>query len=160
MTPMWWWYIFSVFQAYDTTCVNCNRGLNILYSQSGGFWNMPTSYFAIKIILTQRFVILLFHVRSPVRSFHRLCFRKFCFGKGIFFRRWKENVMLVKAFLPFLPSPEPKEKILMFLLFFWYYIMKPKIFFFSAKEYWKVLEYLNIFTQRNHILESRIQLYF
>ena len=32
---------------------------------------------------------------------------------------------------------------------------------FFAKEYWKVLKYLNIFTtQRNHILESRIQLYF
>ena len=132
MTPMWWWYIIRVFQSYDTTCVNCNRRLDILYSQSGGYWNMPTLYFATKIILTQRFVILLFHVRSPVRSFHRLCFRKFCFGKGIFFRRWKENVMLVKAFLPFLPSPEPKEKILMFLLS-WYNIMEPKIFFFCQR---------------------------
>jgi len=130
---MWWWYIVRVLQSCETTCVNCNRGLDILYSQSGGYWNMPTLYFAIKIILTQRFVILLFYARSPVRSFHRLCFRKFCFVKGIFFQAMKRKCDFgYKTFLPFLPPPEPKEKILMFLLF-WYNIMKPKIFFFCQR---------------------------
>ena len=104
-TAMWWWYIVRVLQSYDTTCVNCNRGLDILYSQSGGLWNMPTSYFAIKIILTQIFVILLFYVRSPVRITHRLCFRKFCFVKGIFFRwHWLKHFSLFCLLL------NPKKK--------------------------------------------------
>ena len=153
-TAMWWWYIVRVLQSCDTTCVNCNRGLDILYSQSGGLWNMPTSYFAIKIILTQIFVILLFYVRSPVKINHRLCFRKFCFVKGIFFRwHWLKHFSLFCLLL----NPKKKSWCSCCLgIISW----NQRSSFF-AKEYWKVLKYLNIFTtQRNHILESRIQLYF
>ena len=152
MTPMWWWYIIRVFQSYDTTCVNCNRRLDILYSQSGGYWNMPTLYFAINIILPQRFVILLFHVRSPVRITHRLCFRKFCFVKGIFLG-WLKHFSLFCLLL----NPKKKSWCSCCLgIISW----NQRSSFF-AKEYWKVLKYLNIFTtQRNHILESRIPLYF
>ena len=153
MTPMWWWYIIRVFQSYDTTCANCNRRLDILYSQSGGYWNMPTLYFAIKIILTQRFVILLFHVRSPVRITHRLCFRGILLCKRNLFRwRWLKHFSLFCLLL----NPKKTSWCSCCLgIISW----NQRSSFF-AKEYWKVLEYLNIFTQRNHILESRIQLYF
>ena len=151
---MWWWYIVRVLQSCDTTCVNCNRGLGYPFFPKRGLWNMPKTYFAIKIILTQIFVILLFYVRSPVRITHRLCFRKFCFVKGIFFRwHWLQNFSLFCLLL----NPKKKSWCSCCLgIISW----NQRSSFF-AKEYWKVLKYLNIFTtQRNHILESRIQLYF
>ena len=136
MTPMWWWYIFSVLEAYDTTCVNCNRRLDILYSQSGGYWNMPTLYFAIKIILTQRFVILLFYARSLVRSFHRLCFRKFCFVKWIFLGDEKKTWCWLKLFSLFCLLLNPKKKSWCSCCFFGIISWNQRSSFF-AKEYWK-----------------------
>ena len=111
-------------------------------------------HLTVIIILTQIFVILLFYVRSPVRITHRLCFRKFCFVKGIFFG-W----CWLKYFSPFCLLLNPKKKSWCSCCLGIISWNQRSSFF--AKEYWKVLKYLNIFTtQRNHILESRIQLYF